>query len=149
MHVNFLHVRFHSYWFIERGDIICMISNLKDSHHVWHQCCLITSMNVCGCVLTHICEESAYVSHLFLYTVCLCVCVCDYACTLVHARVRGSGGCIVALMQLHRGPRLEKWFPPQYNGESVSQCCFKEGASSPGAFCCCCTLLRGRSEELL
>lgn len=45
------------------------------------------------------------------------------------------GGLHAALMQLHQGCRLEKWFPPQYNGDSVSQCCFRKGASSPGAFC--------------
>lgn len=46
-----------------------------------------------------------------------------------------SGGLHAALMQLHQDYGLERWFPPQYNGDSVSQCCFREGASSPGAFC--------------
>lgn len=63
--------------------------------------------------------------------------------------MRVTGGLRAALMQLQRGCRLEKWFPPQYNGDSVSQCCFRKGASSPGAFCAAPFLLRGCSEELL
>lgn len=67
----------------------------------------------------------------------------------VRVRLCVLSGLHAAPMQLHRAARLEKWFPPQYNGDSVSECCFREGGLIPGAFCAAAPPLHGRSDQVL
>lgn len=64
----------------------------------------------------------------------ICISKCFCWCVVVFVGV--SGGLYADLMQLHQDYRLEKWLPPQHNGDSVGKCCFREGASFPWSILC-------------
>lgn len=76
--------------------------------------------------------------HVFAICMHMLVFLDTCVCAGVHLCV-SVGVCTLLLMQLHQDCRLEKWFPPQYNGESVSQCCFRKGGLIPWSLLCCFT----------